>query len=85
MEEPYLRGVDLVEQQGVGGHRARIDVLEQRKFLRDEAKEFQLRTSRFGEKEYRLMFDISYPAHLTMKYPAAADTAHTGQWLHLTL
>lgn len=64
---------------------ARIDVLEQRKFLRDEAKEFQLRKSRFGEKEYRLMFDISYPAHLTMKYPAAADTAHTGQWLHLTL
>lgn len=64
---------------------ARIDVLEQRKFLRDEAKEFQLRKSRFGEKAYRLMFEIEYPAQLGMKYPAAADTSHTGNWLYLSL
>jgi hypothetical protein len=32
-----------------------------------------------------LMFEISYPRNLVMKFPARADTAHTGQWLWLQL
>lgn len=64
---------------------ARIDVFEERKFLRDEAKEFQLRKSRFGEKEYRLMFEMVYPANLKMTYPAAADTISATNWVHLQL
>lgn len=64
---------------------ARIDKIEERKFLRDEAKEFQLRKARFKDKQLALMFDISYPPSMAMTYPAAADTADRKGWLLLEL
>ena len=64
---------------------ARIDKLEQRKFHRDEAKEFQLRKTRFSDANVRLMFEMVYPQDMVMKYPANADTATTQNWLQLTL
>jgi hypothetical protein len=64
---------------------ARPDQPENRMFLPDQAKEFQLRKSRFSGKEMRLMFEISHPHNLVLKFPAHADTAHAGQWLWLQL
>jgi len=40
---------------------ARPDKIEKRKFLRDEAKEFQLRKTRFGDKAMHMMLDIESP------------------------
>jgi hypothetical protein len=64
---------------------ARIDRIEERKFLRDEAKEFQLRKSRFRDKHFRLMMDISYPPSMVSKYPLAADTTDSKNWVQLKL
>jgi len=64
---------------------ARIDKFAERKFHRDEAKEFQLRKERFKDKEIRMMFDMGFPQSMIMKFPAAADTTNTSGWLHLKL
>lgn len=64
---------------------ARLDKIEERKFLRDEAKEFQLRKSRFSDKQLRLMFDVSYPAHMVMRFPTNADTTTSKDWVVLHL
>lgn len=62
---------------------ARPDKIEERKFLRDEAKEFQLRKTRFGDKTMRMMLDIEFPRQLLPCYPVQADTANANQWVAL--
>lgn len=64
---------------------ARLDKIEERRFLRDEAKEFQLSKSRFDSKEFRLMFDISYPTNLKMHFPVDATEDLTRKWVKLNL
>jgi hypothetical protein len=62
---------------------ARPDKIEERKFLRDEAKEFQLRKSRFNDKQMRMMLDIESPQNLLPAYPQQATNNQTDQWLLL--
>lgn len=64
---------------------ARLDKIEERRFLRDEAKEFQLSKARFDSKDFRLMFDISYPANVKMHFPLEATPDFTKNWLRLKL
>lgn len=64
---------------------ARPNKIEDRKFLRDEAKEFQLRKSRFTEKTLRLMLDVEFPKDLLSAYPEQAVTTSPDRWLWLEL
>jgi hypothetical protein len=64
---------------------ARLDKIEERRFLRDEAKEFQLSKSRFDSKEFRLMFEIIYPVNYKMHFPIEATNDFSKKWLQLKL
>lgn len=64
---------------------ARLDKIEERRFLRDDAKEFQLSKSRFDSKEFRLMFDISYPSNYKMHFPIEATNDFSKKWIQLKL
>lgn len=64
---------------------SRIDKYEQRTFKPDEVKEFQLDKNRFTHKEFKLMFEMVFPAQLIMKFPIAADTTKSASWLALRL
>jgi hypothetical protein len=64
---------------------ARLEKPEERRFLRDEAKEFQLRKTRFSDKTMRLMLDIEFPRQLLPAYPAEASATQPDQWLWLQL
>lgn len=64
---------------------ARLDKIEERRFLRDDAKEFQLSKVRFDSKEFRLMFDISYPVNFKMHFPIDATNDFSKKWIQLKL
>jgi hypothetical protein len=64
---------------------ARPQNAEERKYLRDGAKEFQLRKSRFGDKHLRMMFDIEFPRDLVPAFPRQATVDKPDQWLFLEL
>lgn len=63
----------------------RIDKLAERKFHMDEAKEFQLRKSRFDTTTIKIMVEVSHPKQLGFKFPAAATPTATTNWLELKL
>ncbi len=63
----------------------RPDDWQSRSFLRDEAKEFQLRKSLFNSNQFRLMLAIEDPKALTLTYPAKASNLYSENCIEVYL
>lgn len=63
---------------------SRFNSFEGQRFLPDEAKEFQLRKSRFANKPIRLMFQLDQPG-FKPAFPPNATVDNPQKWLRLVL
>ena len=63
---------------------ARFNSFEGQRFLKDEAKEFQLRKSRFALPSLRMMFQLEQPAK-PPAFPLGSEPEDTQKWLILKL
>lgn len=65
---------------------ARFNSFTNKRFLTDEAKEFQLRKARFSDKTVRLMFqEDKGPNSANPPFPAGSSPNDTEKWLVLNL
>lgn len=64
---------------------SRIDNYEQRKFLKDEVKEFILSKQRFNAKYFKIMFEIVFPENLIMKFPNESKITDSSKWFIIEL
>jgi hypothetical protein len=59
------------------------DNWQTRTFLRDEAKEFQLRKRLFDSNKFRLMLIIEDPKEFALTYPEKASSFNAENWIEL--
>jgi hypothetical protein len=59
------------------------DDWQTRSFLKDEAKEFQLRKSFFPSNRFRLMLIVEDPKSLAITYPDKASPLNAENWIEL--
>jgi hypothetical protein len=74
--------------QGWVANVSRVDSFEKRTFLPTNAREYQIRKSRFPGREWKVMIEFLTPAEpewKTTPYPAGCVNSNTKGWLVLRL
>jgi hypothetical protein len=67
---------------------SRVDSFDEKRFLPENVREFQIDRTSFPGREWRIMIEISLAngeKYTTIQFPANSDKVHTDRWLSLKL